>query len=681
MRRIIDSGGECEYDALCRLVGRDGTSAAVTALIAKGLIEESRSLQRPAASERSIRVVGLVEAEVDWEEELEALQSRAPRQGEVIEALLEADGEEVPAAGLNAAAIQALAHKGFVSVSTRRVERRPQDGDGLRPHEPETVTLNPAQDGILRRVQEALQARRHERLLIHGVTGSGKTEVYLHSIEAARLLGRGAIVLVPEISLTPQMVGRFRARFGDRLALLHSALGPGERFDEWERIRRGDADIVVGARSAVFAPVRDIGVIVIDEEHDRAYKQESPPRYDARDVAAQRAESSGAVLMLGSATPALETYYRAAEAVGDLQLVGLPMRIDDRPLPEITLIDLRNEPPSDRGSHLSDELVEALLQRLDDGEQSILFLNRRGFSTFVMCRECGHSLRCPDCAVSLTYHHKTKLLRCHHCDFARRVPDTCDACGSREVGFHGVGTERVADQIERMFPQAVIARMDRDTVAHKGAHGDIIRRFQSGEANVLVGTQMIAMGLHFPHVTLVGVLNADTGLNRPDFRAAEQTFQLLTQVAGRAGRADKPGNVLIQTYNPDHYAIAAAAAHDFAGFYAQELETRREALYPPFVHLTNIVFADVDEQTAQRAAQKMAAVLRGQGLSGGDMLPQFLGPTEAPLHKLRGKYRYHLIVKAESPEETRAVLTEALRSLGDTRTTTVAVEMDPVDMM
>ena len=690
LKFITDSGGECDFEALVRRVGRDSAPGAVAALVEKGLVTETRSLNRPAAQERSERVIVLSEAEVDWDAELETLRAKAPRQAEVIEELIEADGEEIATAGLNAAAIQALSEKGLILISQRRVERRPDDDDGLRPDEPESVHLTKSQDRIYRRAMAALDARRHEGFLLYGITGSGKTEVYLHSIEAARKHNRGAIVLVPEISLTPQMVGRFRSRFGDRLALLHSALSPGERFDEWERIRRGDADIVVGARSAEFAPVRDLGVIVIDEEHDQAYKQESNPRYDARDIAQQRARASNAVLILGSATPTIETYYHAVcEPEGqrhrpchrDLQLVTLDARIDDRPMPEVTLVDLRREPPSERGGHLSDPLMEALGDRLAAGEQAILFLNRRGFSTYVMCRTCGEALRCPDCAVALTYHHRTRLLRCHHCDFSRPVPDECASCHGHDVGFHGVGTERVADQIERLFPEARIVRMDRDTVARKGMHGDILRRFQTGEANVLVGTQMIAKGLHFPNVTLVGVLNADTGLNRPDFRAAEHTFQLLTQVSGRAGRADKPGNVYVQTYNPDNYAIRAAANHDFKGFYEQELEFRRELLYPPFARLVNVIFSDERQETASHAANLAAAVLKQAGLAEKAGLPTFLGPSECPLHKLRGRWRYHIVLKGDDIAYLRTVIGEALYRLGEARTTIITVDVDPVDMM
>jgi primosomal protein N' (replication factor Y) len=513
--------------------------------------------------------------------------------------------------------------------------------------------------------------------LLHGVTGSGKTEVYLHSIRAALEAGRTAIVLVPEISLTPQTVGRFKARFGDQLALLHSSLSAGERFDEWERIRRGQARIIVGARSAVFAPCRNVGVIVIDEEHERAYKQDVEPRYSALAVAHRRAAAEGAVLILGSATPSLESFFDARSTEHPLELVELPARIDSRPLPPIELVDLREQPLDGHGGAFSEPLAQELRACIDRGEQAILFLNRRGFSTFVMCRDCGLSLRCPDCDVALIYHHNTRLAVCHHCGFERIVPDLCEGCGGYDIGYRGLGTERVADQLEREVEGARVLRMDRDTTTRRGAYHDILRRFSRGEANVLVGTQMIAKGHDFPEVTLVGVLNADTGLNRPDFRASEQTFQVITQVAGRAGRADKPGRVIVQTYNPQHPAIAAASRHDYLEFYSHELAARRENRYPPFTRLIKISVADPEEALALRVAERVAHAVRSRA----EGSIEVFGPVEAPLHKLRGQYRYHMVVKADDAREGRELVRGALQDVGDTGETRVTVDVDPLDMM
>ncbi len=663
--------------------GREGATratAALRALVAKGLAVQVRGLKRPAAGPRSQQAARLTDADHDWDAVLDGLTTRAPRQAEALAALLAAGEEPVLVADLPREAVGALCKAGLVEVFSHRVARPVPDAGmasiATGPHE-----LNPAQSAVVTRVRTALAQREAAAFLLHGVTGSGKTEVYLHSIEAALQAGRSAIVLVPEIALTPQAVSRFRARFGRRLALLHSSLGPGERFDEWDRVRRGEADIVVGARSAVFAPCRDLGVIVVDEEHEGAYKQDSQPRYAAPVVAAERARRDRAVLILGSATPSVETYYRAATGADGLRLVELPARVDDRPLPPVEIVDLRQEALDGQGGTFSLALLEALRGCVAADEQAMLFLNRRGFSTFVMCRECGVSLRCPDCAVALTYHHRTRRMRCHHCDYARPVPEQCENCEGYDIGFHGLGTERVADLVERLVEGARVVRMDRDTTGARGAYSTILNRFASGAANVLVGTQMIAKGHDFPNVTLVGVLNADTGLNRPDFRASETTFQVLTQVSGRAGRADKPGRVIVQTYNPDHYAVVAASRHDYAQFYQRELASRLTNRYPPFVSLVKLGFAAEEEEQALAVARRAAVGFQDIGVchKGDDL--HFLGPSEAPLHRLRGQWRYHLLVKGADPAAVRVAVDTVVAALGETAGTTVTIDIDPVDMM
>jgi len=660
---------------------RSAVLSALRGLQEKDLVSLERRLSRPPVGPVTQQVAVLADTDQPWSAVMEELAGSAPRQVEVIEALLEARGEPVAVAELPRSSVVRLADKGLVTIFQQRQQRLPQE-PGLGGEATEALSPTPAQARVLQRVADALSRHQYEAILLHGITGSGKTEVYLQGIEGALQRGRSAIVLVPEISLTPQMVGRFRARFGGRLALFHSSLSAGERYDEWGRVDRGEADIVIGARSAVFAPCQDLGIVVVDEEHERTYKQESSPRYNAVAVAFQRARQEGAVLMLGSATPSIETYYQASSNNFDgLSLMELPERIDNRPLPRVEIIDLRQEALLGSGGTFSQRISEAIEHRLGRGEQVILFLNRRGFSTFVMCRECGWALRCPDCSVSLTYHHRSRTMRCHHCDYSRPVPDQCDNCKGYNIGFQGLGTERVADQVQRQFKQAVVARMDRDTVTAKGAYGRILRRFAAGEANVLVGTQMIAKGLDFPEVTLVGVLNADVGLHRPDFRAAERTFQLLTQVAGRAGRADKPGEVLVQTYNPDHYAIAAARHHDYHRFYQQELAARRENLYPPFVELANIVFSDQQEDKALTVARQAAVSLQDMGVLFKQGEVQFLGPAEAPLHKLRGRYRYQILIKAPDMPRLQETIQELTGRLGDTGATTVVVDIEPIDMM
>ncbi len=652
-------------------------ASALGSLAERGLVRLRRVLAPPRVRELR-RQVARPAGDRDWASVIEKLQARAPRQAEALGELV-AGEEGVPVADLSRGAVQALVAKGLVEVCEEAVRRRPERAE-LDGEEREFLRLTADQQCAFDQIDEALEERRYRGLLLHGVTGSGKTEVYLHAIKAALERGRGAIVLVPEIALTPQMVGRFRARFGERLALLHSALSPGERFDEWSRIERGDADLVIGARSAIFAPLADIGVIVIEEEHARAYRQESPPRYHAVAAAGQRARRHGAVLVMGSATPSLERYHAAEQAAEDLGLCHLPSRIDDRPLPEVEIIDLRGETLRGAGGTFCQRLLDALAECLARGEQAMLFLNRRGYSTFVMCRNCGFTLRCEDCSVSLIYHHATRDMRCHHCDFALPVPHECPSCASEDIGFHGLGTERVADQVAREFEQARVLRMDRDTTSRKGSYAEILSRFSAGEANVLIGTQMIAKGHDFADVTLVGVLNADTGLNRADFRASEHTFQILTQVAGRAGRADKPGRVLVQTYNPAHIAIVCAGQHDFHAFYAHEIAKRRENMYPPFARLINLTIADEDDERALSIARGMAYELQERGLQHKRGARQFVGPARAPLAKLRGRYRYHLLLKGHRIAELRQVLLDALGALGD-RAGAVTVDVDPVDMM
>lgn len=662
---------------------KSSVTGALGSLADRGLIERTRSLERPPVSHASQQVARLAEPEESWDEVLERLSTRAPRQFETIEELLADDG--IPVANLSRSAVGALEEKGLVTVSEEIIRRAPdiQEWTGASDS---FLELTEHQQEVYEQIAGYIEAGEHTRILIHGVTGSGKTEIYLHCIREVIDRGKTAIVLVPEISLTPQMVGRFRARFGDMLALQHSALGAGERFDEWFRAKSGEARIVIGARSAVFAPLDNIGIIIIDEEYDAAYKQESTPRYEAVEVATRRAKAHDAVLVMGSATPSIERFYQAKTGE-KISMALLPERIDSRPMPEVQIVDLCREPKTADDTTFSEKLLSLLNQRLADGEQSMLFLNRRGYSTFVMCRECGASPRCPHCAVSLTYHYGDRLLKCHHCGYEQPVPDTCPVCESSDIGFLGLGTERVADQIQRKFPRARILRMDRDTTTNKGAYDRILRDFGEGEADILVGTQMIATGHDFPNLTLVGVLNADTGLHRPDFRAAERTFQLITQVAGRPGRAEKPGRVLVQTYNADHYAIRAAARHDYLGFYAIELESRRENLYPPFVSLLRVVISSEDQQEGYATARRLAVAFKQAGVydSKAGKTPaenqQLLGPAECPLHKLRGQYRFSVLLKGPDSEELAETAGRVLNSFDLPESVLVTADVDPVDMM
>ena len=582
-----------------------------------------------------------------WSEEQVAayaqINSRAKRQ---IELLAQLQNGDMDTASLNAGALKALREKGALEILTREQRRMPPALRGFVDTREFTLTAGQ------RRAVEAITAAMDNgggRFLLNGVTGSGKTEVYMRAIRHALDAGRTAIVLVPEIALTPQMVSWFHGRFGDLAAVLHSGLSAGEKFDEWRRIRFGEARVVVGARSAIFAPLTDIGAIIVDEEHENTYQSESRPRYDAREVAWRRAEKNGAALVLGSATPSIASFMRAMPGVrpeNRLELLELRERVNGRSLPEVELVDMRGE--FERGNHsiFSAKLLSALEECLNAGEQAMLFINRRGHSTFVSCRKCGYVVKCPQCDVSMTYHQVENQLRCHYCGNTMPPPKTCPQCGSGYIKYFGAGTQKVAEEAQKLLPGARIVRMDVDTTREKDAHARILNRFRSGEANLLIGTQMIAKGLDFPNVTLVGVVAADMTLNLPDYRSTERTFQLITQVAGRAGRAEKRGRVIVQTYEPDHYGIQLAAAQDFRAFYRKESAFRRSALYPPFTQIVRIVYSGKDEKQVRAAAEadeKRFNTWLDEENMRGDVVQ--MRAHEAPISLLRGEHRWQLFLK------------------------------------
>ncbi|BDG60659.1 replication restart helicase PriA [Caldinitratiruptor microaerophilus] len=579
------------------------------------------------------------------------LGSRAPRQAAVLRTLLGAGGPvplealERTVGGDARGAAAALVRGGLVRRVDLPVRRDPLGPEGAVETEPASPpALTPAQAAAVAKVEEALAAPPpRQPVLLHGVTGSGKTEVYLEAIARVVAAGRQAIVLVPEIALTPQTVARFRARFTGRVAVLHSALSPGERFDEWLRIRRGEVDIAVGARSAVFAPFERLGLIVVDEEHEATYKQDEVPRYHAREVAEERARREGALVLLGSATPALETFWRARE--GRVALVRLPERVRGRPLPPVEIVDMRAELRSGRAGLFSRRLEEALGDALARGEQAILFLNRRGFHTFALCRACGEAVTCPRCSVALTLHRPARTgayMACHYCGHRQPPPSACPRCGSPSIRLLGSGTERVEAELARLFPRARVVRLDVDTTRRRGSHARILGALAQGRADVLVGTQMVTKGLDLPGVTLVGVVLADTTLRLPDFRAAERTFQLIAQVAGRAGRGDRPGRVVVQTYQPDHFAVRTAAAHDYDSFFEQEAAWRRLMGYPPFAEFVRLVFAGPAEAEVAASADAATRLLEAEAAAAP---AEILGPVPAPLALLRGLYRYHVVLK------------------------------------
>ena len=547
----------------------------------------------------------------------------------------------------------------------------------------ERVSLTDDQRDALAPICDAIKRELPARFLLHGVTGSGKTEVYLQAIAETLAAGRQALVLVPEITLTHQIVARLRARFGDEVAVLHSGLKPGERLAQWERLRSRQTAIAVGARSALFAPLEALGLVVVDEEHDGAYKNEEGFRYHARELAERRAAHAHCPLILGSATPSLESRYRAEQ--GELRRLSLPRRVGGRPLPAVEMIDLAKEKAKNaRGRKLilSRPLRKAIAEALAAGGQTILFLNRRGFSTRIFCFQCGHAERCNDCDVALVFHAGEHALRCHYCGSTRAVPERCSGCGDPETALLGVGTERLEEEVQALFPGARTLRLDRDTSARRGHTEKVLRALKREEVDIVIGTQMVAKGHDFPGVQLVGVVSADLGLHLPDFRAAEHTFQLLTQVAGRAGRSTRPGHVVVQTFVPDHYAIVPVATHDYETFYRAELEHRQTLGYPPFGLLTRIVVQAEDEAETLAAAESLAAAARATLPADERPAVEILGPAPAPIARLRGRYRFMLLLKGGNEVALRSAceaVLEAARRLP--RTLQVGLDARPVHML
>lgn len=537
--------------------------------------------------------------------------------------------------------------------------------------------MNPHQQNALQTIADGVRSGQFQTFLLEGVTGSGKTEVYLRAIEATLAEGRGTLMLVPEIALTPAVSSEFFHRFGDQVAILHSAFSGTERAEQWRMIRAGKAKVVVGTRSSVFAPVQNLGLIVVDEEHDQSYKQEENPRYNGRDVAIVRAQAAKACVILGSATPSLESRHNAQR--GKYKLLTLPERIAARPMPEVELVDMRQEFLETRKQGtFSRRMIEAIAARLESNEQVMVLLNRRGFSSFVACRSCGERLQCVNCAVTLTYHHRDRRMLCHYCNYAEKPPKRCPKCDSEHIYFMGVGSEKVEDELHLAFPRARIARMDRDTVSGKRRFETILHGFRAHEYDILVGTQMIAKGHDIPNVTLVCVVSADVGLGMPDFRAAERTFQLLTQVAGRAGRGDLPGIVIVQTINPDHYAIQLAAAQDYPQFFEKELQFRRMMRYPPFSALANIMV----RSTSQQQAMDMAAEI-GNFFGPNPQDLKILGPAEAPIPRLKTEFRYQLLVKAVGRKRLNEIL-HSLRAFAEQQrwpATSLIIDVDPLTLL
>ena len=542
--------------------------------------------------------------------------------------------------GFSKSSLDALIKKGYVEKYDAIVERDPFANRIFEQENKRQLTAD--QQLAYNAIKEKIVANEQRTFLLHGVTGSGKTEVYLQTIEDVLNQDKQAMMLVPEIALTPQMVLRFKRRFGDDVAVLHSGLSNGERYDEWQKIRDGRARVSVGARSSVFAPFKNLGLIIIDEEHESTYKQEDYPRYHAREIAQWRSEYHHCPVILGSATPSLESYARAEKGV--YQLLTLPGRVNNQALPEIDIVDMREELSEGNRSMFSTALRQAIQLRLDKNEQIVLFLNRRGYASFMLCRDCGYVPQCPNCDISLTYHKTTDLLKCHYCGYQETPPNTCPNCESEHIRQVGTGTQKVEELLQQEFEQARIIRMDVDTTSRKGAHEKLLSEFEQGKGDILLGTQMIAKGLDFPNITLVGVLNADTMLNLPDFRASERTYQLLTQVAGRAGRHDKEGQVIIQTYNPEHYAILDVQKNDYLTFYNQEMEFRKLSKYPPYYFLINFTISHQNMKKVMEASKHVHQILL-QHLTDKALV---LGPSPAALARINNEYRFQILVKYKS---------------------------------
>ncbi len=667
---------------LARGSGRAATETALRQAERDGFVQRGQALAGKGAGFRTETFAALTPAGLSAAQapadDAPALREKARA---ALLALAETAGEEpvraLKARGVDGATLKRLAARGLVHLREQRVERDPFGvAAAMQVVRDEQRPLTAEQETALESLASLIDLRAFRPVLVHGVTGSGKTELYVRLARHTILGHRRVLILVPEIALTPQMAAQFRAAFGDRVAIQHSGLSDGERHDQWHRIRDGQVDLVVGTRSAVFSPIGDLGLVVVDEEHDTSYKQDEAPRYHGRDVAVMRARSAGAVVLLGSATPALETYHNAE--TGRYAKVVLTRRVMDRPLADVSIVDMREEyATAGPDVILSRALTEAVGDRLSAGEQTLLLLNRRGYSTAVFCRQCGHMLDCPNCSVSLTVHHRgssTPRAVCHYCNYSLRVPSACAKCAGPYLEQSGFGTERVEAEVQRLFPGVRVGRVDRDTMQKRGAVGEVLGRFGRGDLDVLVGTQMIAKGHDFPNVTLVGVVSADMGLGMADFRASERTFQLLTQVVGRAGRGVRPGVAIVQTLNPDHYSIRLACRQDYVAFYQEELRYRGAMRYPPSVGLLNIVVRAPSLGQALADATDVVAKLPP---SHGALV---LGPAPAPLARLRGESRAQVFLKSRHRTAMRQAVAAALAALPDLARR-VTVDVDPVGML
>ncbi|MBO1510463.1 primosomal protein N' [Metabacillus bambusae] len=633
-------------------------------------------------NKKTIKIIKRNESLIRLTELIKELPANAKKQIEIISYFTTNEINEIALqdllieANTSDTSVKALISKGILKEEIKEVYRDPYQDRHFE--KTKRLMLNNEQQQAITPLLKSINENVHDVFLMYGVTGSGKTEVYLQSIEEVLKNGKEAIVLVPEISLTPQMVHRFKGRFGSKVAVLHSGLSTGEKYDEWRKIQRKEVQLVVGARSAIFAPFENLGMIIIDEEHESSYKQEENPRYHARDVAIYRAKLHKCPVVLGSATPTLESFARSKKDV--YKLLTLKERVNKRSMPRVDIIDLREELRSGNRSMFSTSLIEKLTERLEKGEQSVLFLNRRGYSSFVMCRDCGFVIQCPHCDISLTYHRHGQQLKCHYCGHEEHMPNVCPECQSEHIRFFGTGTQKVEEELVKVLPHSRIIRMDVDTTGRKGAHEKLLTRFGNKEADILLGTQMIAKGLDFPDVTLVGVLTADTMLNLPDFRASEKTFQLLTQVSGRAGRHELPGEVIIQTYTPEHYSIQLASQYDYDSFYNHEMQLRKNHAYPPYYYLALLTVSHPEITKVVSVTEKIVQILRRNV----ENETKILGPVASPIPRIKDRYRYQCMVKYKREKNLHVTLRKIIEHFQQEMSSNdlmIAIDLSPNTMM
>ena len=715
---LLEAEGELSLNQLVRRMGLSSQDvrSRVRRLREKGVVEIT-IIHKPKATTQETTVAQLALPDADIEAEIVQLKSGTggakasspqrpvhrhhagdTKRAEILQHLLDegtplATTDLIKRVNASASLLRPLERRGIIQITRAQTVRNPLGSESIAPTQP--LRLNPAQATAFAEIQKALASydgtQYPPTFLLHGVTGSGKTEVYMQAMADVLENGKSVIVLVPEISLTPQTASRFVGRFGARVALLHSRLSDGERYDQWHRIQKGDADIVIGPRSAIFAPVQKLGMLIIDEEHSDSYKSDTAPRYHAREVALKRSDLANCPLLLGSATPSLESFHRTRN--GGYRILNLPDRVFNRKMPDVHIVDMRNEFKKGNRTIFSTLLRNTIEERLVRREQIILFLNRRGYATYVFCRTCGYVEQCDNCSISLTYHRETRQLVCHHCGSKRPTQQTCPQCSSEAIRFFGAGTEAVEQEIQKSYPKARVKRFDADSTARKNAHQQILAEFEQQKIDILIGTQMVSKGLDFPNVTLVGVIAADTALNLPDFRASEQTFSLLTQVAGRSGRADLEGKVIIQTYMPEHYSIAAAQKHDYLGFYAQEVVARDALRYPPFAHVATLLLRGKDEQAvieAAHAARDQFDIWQtdreyaSQDPKVEETSVEILGPAPAPLSKIEGKFRWHLLLRSPYPEKIGQLFkrfTEEPPTLIKSKAIEFVIDIDPTNTL